>query len=320
MCTAITYKTKDFYFGRTLDNDCSFDEKVTVTPRNFRFEFCEKEHFSIIGTSHIEDGYPLYYDAVNEKGLCIAALNFTGNAKYNEVKNDKMNIAYYDLISFLLCRCETVDNCERLLKEINIISASFRDNLPEAELHWLIADKERSITVEAVSEGLKTYENPVGILTNNPTFDKQLFSLNNYMALSPKAPINGFSDKISFDKYSRGMGGIGLPGDLSSQSRFVRASFVKMNSVSGQSEEESVGQFFHIMNSVEQQKGCCLLENGEYETTIYTSCCNADKGIYYYSTYGNRQITAINMHNENLDSEEVICYNLIQKEQIRFEN
>ena len=95
---------------------------------------------------------------------------------------------------------------------------------------------------------------------------------------------------------------------------------MKMNSVSGQSEEESVGQFFHIMNSVEQQKGCCLLENGEYETTIYTSCCNADKGIYYYSTYGNRQITAINMHNENLDSEEVICYNLFQKEQIRFEN
>jgi len=116
------------------------------------------------------------------------------------------------------------------------------------------------------------------------------------------------------------MRAIGLPGDLSSQSRFVRAAFVKMNSVSGDCESESISQFFHIMGAVDQQRGCCILDNGNYEITIYTSCCNADKGIYYYTTYGNHQITSVNMHKENLDSAELIKYPLVQGEQIREEN
>lgn len=112
----------------------------------------------------------------------------------------------------------------------------------------------------------------------------------------------------------------GLPGDLSSQSRFVRAAFVKLNSVSGDSESESVSQFFHILGSVEQQRGCCEAENGRYEITLYTSCCNASRGIYYYTTYGNRQITAVDMYQENLDSSRLIRYPLIQGEQIRRQN
>lgn len=100
---------------------------------------------------------------------------------------------------------------------------------------------------------------------------------------------NTFSDELVLNPYSRGMGGMGLPGDLSSQSRFVRVSFVKMNSLSGDSEEESVSQFFHILGSVDQQRGCCKLGEDKYEITLYTSCCNTDKGIYYYNTYDNHQ-------------------------------
>ena len=113
---------------------------------------------------------------------------------------------------------------------------------------------------------------------------------------------------------------MGLPGDLSSQSRFVRVAFVKMNSVSGDSEEESVSQFFHILGSVDQQRGCCELEEGKYEITIYTSCCNATKGIYYYTSYDNHQITAVDMHRENLDGEQLVRYPLIKEEQIKLQN
>ena len=116
------------------------------------------------------------------------------------------------------------------------------------------------------------------------------------------------------------MGGLGLPGDLSSQSRFVRVAFVKMNSLSGTSEEESVNQFFHILGSVEQQRGCCDLGGGKYELTIYTSCCSADTGIYYYTTYENHQITGVSMFHEDLDAVLPIRYPLRQKEQIRMEN
>ena len=101
---------------------------------------------------------------------------------------------------------------------------------------------------------------------------------------------------------------MGLPGDLSSQSRFVRAAFVRMNSVSGDSEEESIAQFFHILGSVDQQRGCCKLGDGKYEITLYTSCCNADKGIYYYTTYDNHQISGVDMHKADLDGAELIVY------------
>ncbi len=128
--------------------------------------------------------------------------------------------------------------------------------MPLAELHWLIADRDESITVESVKEGIRVYDNPVGVLTNNPPFNEQLFQLNNYMHLSARDPQNLFAAGLPLHTYGRGMGALGLAGDLSSQSRFVRAAFVKMNSVSGNTETESVSQFFHILGAVDQQRGC----------------------------------------------------------------
>lgn len=158
------------------------------------------------------------------------------------------------------------------------------------------------------------------MLTNNPPFNEQMFRLNDYMQLSPKQPQNSFSSKLDLKTYSRGMGAIGLPGDLSSQSRFVRAAFVRANSVSGSSETESVSQFFHILGSVDQQRGCCDVGEGRYEITIYTSCCNADKGIYYYTTYNNHQISAVDMHKEDLDGSRLVSYPMITDEQINRQN
>ena len=147
-----------------------------------------------------------------------------------------------------------------------------------------------------------------------------MFRLNDFRHLSRKDPENSFSQKLELSRYSRGMGAMGLPGDLSSQSRFVRVSFVKMNSVSANTEPESVSQFFHILGSVDQQRGCCDVGEGAYEITIYTSCCNVDKGVYYYTTYDNHQITAVDMHKENLDGDALAHYPLIKGEQIRFQN
>ena len=324
MCTAITYKTKDFYFGRTLDYEISYGDEVTITPRNYEFNFRHKQniknHYAIIGIAYVTENYPLYYEAVNEKGLGIAGLNFVGNAQYNKKIKGKDNITQFEFIPWILSQSTTVKEAKKLIEKINFLDEPFSTNLPLAQLHWIISDSIESITVEAVKDGIKIYENPVGVLTNNPTFDKQMFELNNYMNLSTKSPKNTFAKSLDLDKYSRGMGAIGLPGDLSSQSRFIRAAFVKLNSVSKEEEKESVSQFFHILNSVEQQRGCCELDDGIFEITIYTSCCNASKGIYYYTTYDNHQITAIDMHKENLNSENLIIYPLIKDEQIKMQN
>ena len=324
MCTAATYKTKDFYMGRTLDYEFSYGEKIAIMPRNYPLQYRHGskniEHYAMIGMAHVLDEYPLYYDAVNEKGLGMAGLNFVGNACYQEVKEGAVNVAQYEFIPWVLSQCATLKEAKQLIQTINLVKTPYNEHLPAASLHWIIADQSGCITVESVEEGLKIYENPVGVLANNPSFDKQLFNLNNYMHLSNKSPENTFSSRLDLKNYSRGMGAIGLPGDLSSQSRFVRTAFVKMNSVSEDGELESVSQFFHILNSVDQQRGCCNLGNDKYEITIYTSCCNATKGIYYYTTYDNHQITAVNMNKENLEGDKLIRYPLIKEEQIKLQN
>ena len=324
MCTATTYKTKDFYFGRTLDYEFSYGDEVTITPRNYVFNFREKEkietHYAIIGMAYVTENYPLYYDAINEKGLGMAGLNFVGNAYYREKVEGKDNIAQFEFIPWILSQCASVAEAKQLIEKINLTNVQFNEKLPLAQLHWIISDSNESITVESVKEGIKVYPNPVGVLTNNPPFNQQMFELNKYMQLSSKSPENRFSEELNLEKYSRGMGAIGLPGDLSSQSRFVRVAFVKMNSKSSDTEEESVSQFFHILNSVDQQRGCCELDDGKYEITIYTSCCNASRGIYYYTTYNNHQITAIDMNKEELESENLIRYPIILNEQIKFQN
>lgn len=324
MCTAASYKTKDFYFGRTLDYECSYGEEVVITPRRcplpFRHRETMEKHYAMIGTAHVAGGYPLYYEAVNEAGLGMAGLNFVNNASYREEAADRDNVAQFELIPWLLGQCACVEEARALLERINLVNTPFGETRPPAKLHWLLADKKEAVTVEAVREGLRVYDNPAGVLTNDPPFDEQMFHLNHYMGLSPKAPQNRFSDRLPLCAYSRGMGALGLPGDLSSQSRFVRAAFVKMNSVCGDSELESVSQFFHILGAVDQQRGCCELEDGTFQITLYTSCCNADRGIYYYTTYDNHQITAVDMHREALDGARLIRYPQIQGEQIRMQN
>ena len=322
MCTAISYKTNDLYFGRTLDIECSYNEQVTITPRKFPFKFSSGDllsHYAIIGMAYVVDNFPLYYDAANEKGLCMAGLNFVGNAKYNKPINDKINVAQYEFIPYILSKCSTVEEAVLEITKINITDTPFNRDLPPAELHYIIADKNETVTVELVTEGVKIYKNPVGVLTNNPPFEIQLHQLNNYMKLSPKSPANEFSDKVELTPYSRGMGALGLPGDLSSSSRFTRAAFIKLNSVSDADEMSSVGQFFHILSSVEQIRGCC--EVGDmYEITVYTSCVNANKGIYYYTTYENRQISAVDMKKTNLESDKLICYPLNNQQSIYMQN
>lgn len=324
MCTAITYHTDCFYFGRTLDYDRTYGESVTITPRNFPLTFravpTPSDRFAILGMAHIAENYPLYYDAVNEKGLAMAGLNFAGNAVYRPAAANRDNIAHFELIPWLLCQCATVQEAKRLLRRLQLTNAQFSDKLPPAELHWLLSDKTETVTIEATADGMKIHENPVGVLTNNPPFPEQLRSLTRYLHLSPKPPINRFSSQLNLCPDSHGMGAVGLPGDLSSQSRFVRAAFAKLNAVSGAGEAESVGQFFHILDAVSQIRGCCNIGGDIYEQTIYSACCNADRGIYYYTTYGNRRITSVHLYRTNLNSDILLSYPLLTDEQILNQN
>lgn len=323
MCTAITYKTDNFYFGRNLDYELSYGEEIVITPRNFPLEFRNmptlNSHYAIIGMAVISKDYPLYFDAMNEKGLCMAGLLFPKNAIYRPLIDNFDNITPFEFIPWILGQCKNIDEAKKLLNSINLVDINFSDELPLTPMHWLVSDKNTSLTVEPLRDGLKIYENPIGVLTNSPNFEMQMFNLNNYMHLSNEEPLNHFCTQLNLLPYSRGMGAMGLPGDLSSVSRFVKTVFTKTNSVSKSGESQSISQFFHILQAVAQQRGCVRVKD-KYEITIYSSCCNADKGIYYYTTYENNQINAVSMLNEDLEGNSLISYPLILNQNINWQN
>ena len=324
MCTALTLKTADHYFGRNLDLEFSYRETVTITPRNYPFHFRNMppldRHYALIGMAYVQVGYPLYYDATNEMGLSMAGLNFPGNAHYAPVTAGKDNLSPFELIPWLLGRCKDLAEVRKSLENLNVCDVPFSDALPLSPLHWIISDKEGSLTLEAMKDGLHIYDNPPGILTNNPPFDYHMLNLANYMGLSFRQPENNLSHLTTLTHFSRGMGGLGLPGDLSSPSRFVRAAFFKANSLCEETEEASVGQFFHILDGVAHIRGSVEVTPGNYEITVYSSCCNVDRGIYYYKTYENSQISAVDMHHEDLEGTEVVSYPLVETQQIFHQN
>ena len=325
LCTAITFTSNNnSYFGRTFDLEKRFEERVTVTPRNYIFRYSmgevDRRHFAIIGTATIMDRYPLYYDATNEFGLSMAGLNFVGNTYFSEKEIDgRINLAPYELIPYMLSKYKSCLECLEVLKTLHLVDKRFRNDIPNSELHWLISDGKDCLTLEISREGTKTYNNSVGVLTNNPGFNQQMLNLSNYMSLTNEEPVNKFASSIEMPAYSRGMGAIGLPGDNSSMSRFVRASYTKMNSSQPADNRLALVQAFHILSSVEQQEGSVIF-NGQFERTQYTSCCDIKNGIYYYKTYENSQIAAVNMFNENLEGEELISYRMRFEPNIEYIN
>lgn len=312
MCTAIHLNKSGHYFGRKLDLEYQYNEAVTITPRNFNFKFkapiLNKERYAIIGMATSIDGFPLYYDAVNEKGLSIAGLNFPQNAFYHSAKNDALNVAPFELIPYLLSQCESIDEALKLLTAINLENRNFSEEFPLTPLHWMLSDKERSIVIEPLKEGLKIYENPVGVLTNNPPFEAQLVNLQNYSSLTNTSPKDTFSLATPF--YSKGLGAFSLPGDGSSASRFVRAAFHKIHATPENNKPAQINQFFRLLKTVEQPKGSVKTDDGKYHYTVYSSLMDLDEGTYYYTTYEDSTIKGVSLFAENLDGNEIISYSI----------
>ena len=319
MCTAINYKCKNHYFGRNLDLEYGYGELVAVTPENYEFVFRNGSklsvHYAMIGMAAVDQGYPLYFDATNSKGLSIAGLNFPGNAVYLPFTGAKTDFNPYELIPWILGQCANVLEAAALLREMRICDLPYREELPLTPLHWIISDSRKNIVAEPMSDGLHLYDDPHGVLTNNPPLPYHLHHLAEFMHLSPEQTVNRMT-RTELAPYSNGMGAMGLPGDFSSGSRFVRAVFLKENAVADGSE---VAQFFHLLSGVSMPRGGVRTKNG-YQITRYSSCCDTKNGIYYYTTYDNSRPSAVAMHNCDLQCGHVITFPLRQKPDILWQN
>lgn len=324
MCTCIVMGKENAYFGRSMDFEYRFGESVVITPRDYPFSFknnpASRTRYAMIGMAAVNGDYPLYAEAVNEKGLAMAGLNFPVSAVYFEPEQGKQNLAPYELIPWFLGQYETAAQIRECLPKLVITNVPFSEKLPLSSLHWMICDKDECFVMEQTSEGLRWYENPVGVMTNNPPFPYQMMNLRNYMNLTPNDPVNRFCDRIALPTYGRGMGAIGLPGDNSPESRFVRAAFNKLNSECAEDEMSQVTQFFHVLDAVSLVRGATMTEEGKPDITNYCCCANTKTGTYYYKTYTNNQITAVKMTEREKSAPTLTNYPLMEEQQIYYVN
>lgn len=325
MCTSIAMTGDCFYFGRNMDWSCGFGERVVITPRHYPFHFRKSvemdSHYAMVGMGMLDVGYPMYAEASNEKGLCMAGLNFPRNAWYStQLDPVKNNISPFELIPWVLGQCANLQEARCLLENTHLVAIPFSRQVDLAPLHWHIADRSGSIVLESTKDGMHVYDNPVGVMTNNPPFPFQMENICQYMNLTPATPSNCFSKIAGLEPFGYGLGSVGLPGDFSPASRFVKAAWLSANSTCQKDEESCLSQFFHLLGAVSMVRGSVVMPDGQLEMTTYTCCINATRGHYYYTSYHNSGLTAVDMHKEDLDGRELIQYPMEQKISVKWQN
>lgn len=320
MCTGLSMTGSKHYFGRNLDLEYDFGQQVVITPRGYRITLSQEKpmdtHYAIVGMASVQNDYPLYADAINEKGLGMAGLHFALYGVYPaKVQNEQHTVSPYEYILWVLGQCATLAEARSLVEATTLSDVPFSKDLPLSKLHWMVSDASGSFIIEPCEDGLKIHDDPLGVLTNDPPFDFQTTNLNYYLNLEAAYPVSRFGPGTDLKPLGKGLGAVGLPGDSSAVSRFVRIAFNRTNSVCDKDEASEIAQFFHLLDSVASVRGPVEAETGKYFITRYSSCM-AD-GCYYFKTYANNQITRIAMDRVDLDGSDLSCYTAQTPQQIR---
>lgn len=326
MCTGLSLTNgNNFYFGRNLDLELDYPTDVVITPRNYGFKFRHVDdmptHHAMIGMGMVQGGYPLYFEGMNEKGLGMAGLAFWTSCHYFPVTEGKDNVASFELIPYVLGQCETVAQARKLFETINICDDSFAPGMPASPLHWIISDGKETIVVEQTkADGLKVYDDPFDVLTNEPPFPYHRYNASSYCNVCPHIE-NYDSTRFAknfpgFIKFGAGMGSHGVPGGLDSISRFIKVAFTRLNSRCADDEQHNVSQFFHILYSVVQTDGSDEVKPDEFEITQYSCCCNMKTLRYYYTTYNNMSLNAVDLFDHDLDADSCTSIPLIKDMQV----
>ncbi|MBQ6788675.1 MAG: linear amide C-N hydrolase [Clostridia bacterium] len=276
MCTAIQYNGEGSYFGRNFDFHKTFGEKVVLTPRkigmSFLHEGVKADHYAIIGTAAAVSDTALYFDAMNEYGICAAALNFPDLAIYREPLGGKINLASFEVIPYVLSSCRSMDEVREMLRKINVTKDSFSHDMPSTGLHWMFSDGNCSLILESTEHSVRLYEAQTGVLTNPPEYPAHLQSFRTQTEL----PV----------------------WDYSSRSRFLKASEIREKYISdGETGDVSL---FRLLNAVSVPKGSVTKDEGVHYTK-YTAVCDTERLVYYRRIYEKGNISAVKMNELNLD-------------------
>lgn len=303
MCTAITLQdsNNNAYFGRTMDFSYKLNPSLFYCPRNFLLA-------NSLSSNKIRNKYAfmgigqqipkfIFTEGVNEKGLAIAALYFPNFATYNLPPNSETTyqIDSLEMVNFILGNCATLDEVAYLVPQVAIIGVPDSITNSIAPLHWMVTDTTgNSLVIENQHDGLHLLQNPIGVLSNSPNFEWHMTNLQNYMNLSPIQQEKTIWNSVILTPFGQGAGTLGLPGDYTPPSRFVRASFLKSHIEIPNTQKESVLAFFHLIKSVSIPKGIVITKQGNSDYTQYASFIDLQTKEYFYQTYNNTSIIQTN--------------------------
>lgn len=309
-CSSITFVTKDnkHLIGRTYDEFGGSENQVLFLPKDYTVFLQNGDtegipaKYSVLGMGVINTfrfigiHTPILTDAMNTNGLMCTVLYYPHFAQYDTNSGAKYQVNPVFFPYFLLAECATVEEVVELLKDVNLTTEKIVEG-EDMPLHFMITDKTgESVVIEPDAGGITVHRNSMGVLTNSPNYEWHKTNLRNYINITdtPKNPqiINGYE----IEELGEGTGGLGIPGDYTPVSRFVRVAFYKHYSPQPENEIQAVTQMFHVFSAVDIPEGAVKVNDTLSEYTLYMSAMCAESLTYYYSSYENRRITAIDLN------------------------
>jgi choloylglycine hydrolase len=324
-CTGVTLKSEDgtFVRGRTLEFAQALDSDLIVIPRNYGYTgFAQAENrglkwktkFAVAGANFC--GEPYVMDGVNEKGLSGGTFYFPDFAGYQAFDKRKAaaTLAPWQLLTWILSSFATLEEVKKALPEVVVYDAVFAKWKSDMPLHYIITDASgASIVIEYVGGKLNIHENPSGILTNAPDFPWHLTNLRNYLKISPQGAKEVKVNSFEINPLGQGSGMLGIPGDYTPPSRFVRAFFFAAASIPQKTAEQSVMQIFHILNNFDIPLGTVRSTENKVtmlERTQWITVCDLKNKYFYYRTEHNSRIRVLKLMDCKLDADKIISFKM----------
>jgi len=330
-CTGITIKPKDgsVIFARTLEFAVDIKSNIIIVPRGKEFVGTApgdkaglrwKTKYGIVGTNAF--GLPLIVDGLNDKGLHVGLFYFPGFAKYQELKAENLDkaLAPWELGLFLLGTCSDVKEAAIAAKNVRVGAVVQKDMGFVPPVHFIVTDASgSSVVLEYVGGELKIHANPLGVMSNSPTFDWHMTNLSNYVTMSVKNVEKIDLAGKEIKGLGQGSGMLGLPGDFTPPSRFVRAVAFSKSALPAEKARDGVLQAFHILNQFDIPKGAARgIEHGKEvsDYTLWTSAADLKNLRYYFRTFDNSRIRMVDMKAVELDAREIRTILMKGEEQI----
>jgi len=311
-CTTLLITAKDgaVVSGRTMEFGFDVKSEVMVVPAGTPMtgslpggatgiKYTTK--YGMIGANAL--GFPVIVDGINEQGLFVSDLYFPGYAGYADVtpENASRAMASYEIGNWLLGNFATVDEVRAHLQDIVLVSTAVEALGGPPPLHFIIRDRSgKSLVIEPLEGKLKVYDDPVGVLTNSPSFDWHLTNLRNYIGLTAQnVPSLQLGGNFTLPQFGQGTGMFGLPGDATPPSRFVRAVAYSQTALPVSTAAEAVLQVFHIMNSFDIPLGSVREKSGDaihVDYTVWTSVADLKNDRWYFRTYNDQALRLVDLH------------------------